>query len=162
MDCPGRGQARISGCRLSSRESCSRWRGRRAAGQGCPPSCEVRRACWPTPRPQPSSASPAGGSGSPSRTTSPRSPPLGAEQLTVLREGSDEPIHVDASNAYFLLDVLWALGLANKNTVLTEGPMAQQGWEQAGGYANTDGWTKSAKAGPQAPAAPGPLRPQPY
>ena len=30
MDCPGRGQARISGCRLSSRESCSRWRGRRA------------------------------------------------------------------------------------------------------------------------------------
>ena len=78
---------------------------------------------------------------------------LGAEQLTVLREGSDEPIHVDASNAYFLLDVLWALGLANKNTVLTEGPMAQQGWEQAGGYASTGGWTIGAKAGPEYLAA---------
>jgi len=71
----------------------------------------------------------------------------------VLREGSDDPIHVDASNAYFLLDVLWALGLANKNTVLTEGPMAQQGWDKAGGYASTGGWTLGAKAGPEYLAA---------
>jgi len=74
---------------------------------------------------------------------------LSAEQLTVLREGSDEPIHVDASSAYFLVDVLWALGLANKNTVLREGPMAQQGWDQAGDYASTGGWTIGAKAGPE-------------
>ena len=52
--------------------------------------------------------------------------PLTPEQLKVLSEGSDDTIRFDADNAYFLLDVLWALGLANKNEVLTEGPMAQQ------------------------------------
>lgn len=79
--------------------------------------------------------------------------PLTADQLTVLSEGSDDPLHFDADNAYFLLDVLWALGLANKNAVLTEGPMAQRGWDQAGGYAGTGGWTIGEKPGPDYLAA---------
>lgn len=79
--------------------------------------------------------------------------PLTADQLVVLSEDSDDPITFDAGNAYFLLDVLWALGLANKNAVLTEGPMAQRGWDQAGGLASTGGWTLGAKAGPEYLAA---------
>src|SRR3989304_196564 len=74
--------------------------------------------------------------------------PLTPEQLKVLSEGSDDPLRIDANSAYFALDVLWALGLANKNTMLTQGPMAQYGWDKAGGYASTGGWTIGAKPGP--------------
>lgn len=79
--------------------------------------------------------------------------PLAPDQLRLLGEGSDEPITLDADNAYFLLDVLWALGLANGNPVLTEGPIAGQGWEQAGEYASTGGWTIGKEPGPQYLAA---------
>lgn len=79
--------------------------------------------------------------------------PLTAEQLRVLTEGSEDPLRIDASNAYFVLDVLWALGLANSNPVLTQGPIAQRGWDQAGGYASTGGWTIGAEPGPQYLAA---------
>ncbi len=72
--------------------------------------------------------------------------PLTPEQVSLLTEGSDEPIHVDASNAYFLLDVLWALGLANQNPVLTDGPLTEGG--TPGSYASTGDWTLGAKAGP--------------
>lgn len=72
--------------------------------------------------------------------------PLTPEQISVLTEGSDEPIQVDARNAYFLLDVLWALGLANQNAVLTDGPLTEGG--RAATYASTGGWTLGAKAGP--------------
>jgi len=79
--------------------------------------------------------------------------PLTPEQLKVLSEGSDDPLRIDANSAYFALDVLWALGLANKNTMLTQGPMAQYGWDKAGGYASTGGWTIGAKPGPEYLAA---------
>jgi len=72
--------------------------------------------------------------------------PLAPEQISVLTEGSDEPIRVDANNAYFLLDVLWALGLANRNAVLTEGSLTEGG--RVASYASTGGWTLGAKAGP--------------
>ncbi len=75
--------------------------------------------------------------------------PLTSDQLLLLAEGSDELLTVDAGNAYFVLDVLWALGLANDNTILTQGPIAQRGWEQAGGYAGTGGWTIGVEPGPQ-------------
>ena len=79
--------------------------------------------------------------------------PLTPDQLTLLGEGSDDPITFDTGTAYFMLDVLWALGLANNNTVLTEGPMAQRGWDQAGGYAGTGGWTIGVQPGPDYLAA---------
>ncbi len=79
--------------------------------------------------------------------------PLTPDQLKILTEGSDEPVIFEAENAYFMLDVLWALGLANKTTVLTEGPIAQQGWDQAGGYASTGGWTIGVEPGPEYIAA---------
>ncbi len=79
--------------------------------------------------------------------------PLTDDQLKILTEGSDEDIIFSADNAYFMLDVLWALGLANKTTVLTEGPIAQNGWDQAGGYAGTGGWTIGVQPGPEYLAA---------
>ena len=75
--------------------------------------------------------------------------PLTPDQLALLTEGSDEPLTMDASNAYFLLDMLWALGLANKNAIITEGPMADRGWDQAGNYASTGGWTLGVEPGPK-------------
>lgn len=75
--------------------------------------------------------------------------PLTSDQLKLLTKGSDEPFRIDADNAYFVLDVLWALGLANKNTILSEGPLAQRGWERAAGYASTGGWTIGKEPGPQ-------------
>jgi len=79
--------------------------------------------------------------------------PLTPDQVKVLTDGSDEPIRIDASNAYFALDVLWAVGLASKNAVLTQGPIAQGGLAQAANYASTAGWTIGAKPGPQYLAA---------
>lgn len=72
--------------------------------------------------------------------------PLTPEQVSLLTEGSDERIKVDANSAYFLLDLLWALGLANENPILTEGPLSQGG--KAGSYASTGGWTLGTRAGP--------------
>ena len=75
--------------------------------------------------------------------------PLTAEQLRMLANASDAPLRIDADNAYFVLDVLWALGLANKNPILTEGPLAQKGQETAARYASTGGWTIGARPGPE-------------
>lgn len=71
--------------------------------------------------------------------------PLTDEQLTILTKGSDSQIVIDQSNAYFLLNFFWALGLTNKNPVLTEGPMMAMGEDQIGNYASTGGWTIGAK-----------------
>ncbi len=79
--------------------------------------------------------------------------PLTADQMSLLSEASDDPIKFDTGNAYFLLDVLWALGLANDNAVLTQGPLAERGWDQAGGYASTGGWTIGVEPGPDYLAA---------
>lgn len=46
-------------------------------------------------------------------------------------------IIVDGASAQFWVDVFWALGLANKNSILENGPMAQN----TANYASTGGWT---------------------
>lgn len=74
-------------------------------------------------------------------------PGLTPAELKVLSEGSPEPLRVDADNASFVLNVLWAVGLANRNPILTEGPIGQIGWEKAGSYASTAGWTLGTKPG---------------
>ncbi|MGE5222320.1 MAG: hypothetical protein ACM3PY_07780 [Omnitrophica WOR_2 bacterium] len=67
--------------------------------------------------------------------------PLTDEQKTILQKGSDQEVIFTAQNAYFLLNFFWALGLTNQNAILTEGPMMQNGREQAGSFASTGGWT---------------------
>ena len=67
--------------------------------------------------------------------------PLDVDRLRILGTGSDRPIAFDASSAHFLLNLFWAVGLANANPILTRGPMVQNGFSRIAGYASTGGWT---------------------
>ena len=72
--------------------------------------------------------------------------PLTDEQMTILTEGSDEPIVINAENAYFLLNFFWAFGLTNENELLTTGPMMEYGGEDGiGNFASTGGWSLGTK-----------------
>ncbi|MDP2949585.1 MAG: hypothetical protein Q8P22_08625 [Chloroflexota bacterium] len=73
--------------------------------------------------------------------------PLTPEQLAILTEGSDENLTISAQNAHFMVNALWAIGLANKNAILEQGLMAQQGWDKRGNYAATGGWTLGKQPG---------------
>jgi hypothetical protein len=71
--------------------------------------------------------------------------PLSDEQMAILTQGSNSKIVINRSNAYFLLNFFWALGLTNQNAVLTEGPMMAKGKAQVGNFASTGGWTIGSK-----------------
>lgn len=71
--------------------------------------------------------------------------PLTSKQLKILTEGSDEKITINKDSAYFLINFLWALGLANKNPILDEGQMTKYGEGQIGSFASTGGWTIGEK-----------------
>lgn len=73
------------------------------------------------------------------------SDPLSAEQIEILRNGSEETIVIGSDNAHFLLNFFWAVGLANRNAILTEGPMVQQSNGQIESFASTGGWTLATK-----------------
>lgn len=70
---------------------------------------------------------------------------LGDSQMNVLKIGSDEEIVITKGNARFLLNFFWAVGLANRNPVLTEGPMVEYSDGQIERFASTGGWTLAAK-----------------
>ena len=71
--------------------------------------------------------------------------PLTDEQQALLTASSDAPLEIDWSNAYFLLNLLWALGLTNQNPILTEGAMVQRSGGQVEGFASTGGWTLATR-----------------
>ena len=71
--------------------------------------------------------------------------PLSAEQTEILKNGSDEEIVITAQNAHFLLNFFWAVGLANKNSILTDGPIVQNSGGQIARFASTGGWTLATK-----------------
>jgi hypothetical protein len=71
--------------------------------------------------------------------------PLSTEQIEILKNGSDEEIVIDADNAHFLLNFFWAVGLANQNSILTEGPMVQYSDGQVERFASTGGWSLATK-----------------
>jgi len=71
--------------------------------------------------------------------------PLPEKQLKIMSQGSDDPVTIDKENAYFLLNFFWALGLTNRNPILTQGPMMQGGRDQIGTFASTGGWTLASK-----------------
>lgn len=71
--------------------------------------------------------------------------PLTTEQNQILTMDTDQPVLVNQQNAYFLLNFFWALGLANQNPILTDGPMKQQSGGQIEGFASTGGWTIGKK-----------------
>lgn len=74
-----------------------------------------------------------------------RGRPLSEAQRRLLKEGGDDAIQVDRDNGLFLLDLFWALGLTNRNPILTRGPMARSGGLEIGRFASTGGWKLGAK-----------------
>jgi len=72
--------------------------------------------------------------------------PLSAEQLQIFEPGGlDRPITITRDNAYFLLNLFWAFGLANENPILTDGQIASYGNGRVGDFASTGGWSIAAK-----------------
>lgn len=63
------------------------------------------------------------------------------EQL--LTQSSPQKMLLTAQNSQFVLDVLWALGLAQKSLAYTEGPMGKEYNDKAGNFASTGGWPLS-------------------
>ena len=59
-----------------------------------------------------------------------------------LLEGSDNGyLKITPENSGFVLNLLWALGLGNKNEILDNGPMTDKKYGGAGRFASTGGWT---------------------
>jgi len=71
--------------------------------------------------------------------------PLSPAQIEILKSGSEEEIVINAQNAHFLLNFFWAVGLANENSILTQGPMVQRSNGQVGRFASTGGWSLATK-----------------
>lgn len=55
-----------------------------------------------------------------------------------ISDNDRDTVTINVKNAQFWVDVLWALGLANKTPVLDDGPMTQGG--KTANFASTGGW----------------------
>lgn len=65
-----------------------------------------------------------------------------AEYARMLEENADENIVITNWNAGYLLNLLWALGLANTNPILADkAEMMNPAYNGAGSFASTGGWT---------------------
>jgi hypothetical protein len=71
--------------------------------------------------------------------------PLTAAQVAILKQGADQPIVISAESAHFLLNFFWAVGLVNKNPILTAGPITKYGRGKIDGFASTGGWTLGSR-----------------
>lgn len=68
---------------------------------------------------------------------------LSEEAKAWLDGGDNGSLRVTKENAPVLLNLLWAFGLANKNSVLDEGEMMDPQYGGAGKFASTGGWSLS-------------------
>lgn len=66
---------------------------------------------------------------------------LNATEQSMLFGNSTEPIRITRENANFLLNMLWAYGLAQKNPILEQGEMTDARYGGAENFASTGGWT---------------------
>ena len=66
---------------------------------------------------------------------------LNEETRRLLYDPGNENIKITKDNSGVLLNLLWALGLGNKNTILEKGPMSDKKYGGAEGFASTGGWT---------------------
>ena len=66
---------------------------------------------------------------------------LTSEQKDILTKGSDSPIVISSENSRFVVNMLWALGLAQKSKVYVDGPMGQEHKDSVGNFASTGGWS---------------------
>ncbi|OGM31386.1 hypothetical protein A2630_03555 [Candidatus Woesebacteria bacterium RIFCSPHIGHO2_01_FULL_44_10] len=66
---------------------------------------------------------------------------LTEEQRQILTQGSEAKLKIDAASSQFVVDLLWAAGLAQKSTAYTEGPMGTDYKDRVGSFASTGGWS---------------------
>lgn len=59
----------------------------------------------------------------------------------------EQPVVLTQQNSRYLLDMLWAFGLANKNDILENGEMTDKQYGGAGNFASTGGWSLAKGAG---------------
>ncbi len=63
-----------------------------------------------------------------------------ADEMKIFR-GSGEKIKINAQNSQFVVDMLWALGLAQKSKVYIDGPMGKEYKKDVANFSSTAGWT---------------------
>lgn len=66
---------------------------------------------------------------------------LSEENKKLLYGENNGDITINQDNAGYLLNLFWALGLANKNEILENGPMTDSQYGGADRFASTGGWT---------------------
>ena len=66
---------------------------------------------------------------------------LGEYEKKLLSGSDKENLVMTYENSGFILNLLWALGLGNKNDILENGPMSDPRYGGAGKFASTGGWT---------------------
>ncbi|MBI5138193.1 MAG: hypothetical protein HZA95_00120 [Candidatus Vogelbacteria bacterium] len=69
-----------------------------------------------------------------------RGVPMSGEYKILLSGKSDGNLKITKENAGYLLNLFWALGLANKNPILDSGEMTNKAYGGAGNFASTGGW----------------------
>ncbi len=66
---------------------------------------------------------------------------LNEEGKKLLLGSGNGKIKITRENSGVLLNLLWALGLGNKNEIIEKGPMTDSRFGGAGNFASTGGWT---------------------
>ncbi|MBK5215441.1 MAG: hypothetical protein JJE53_01375 [Candidatus Pacebacteria bacterium] len=66
---------------------------------------------------------------------------LTEDNLKLLEGINNGKIKITSENSGYLLNLFWALGLANKNEILEKGEMMDPKYGGAGNFASTGGWT---------------------
>ena len=66
---------------------------------------------------------------------------LSENEQKMLSNSNNGNIVISSENSGVILNMLWALGLGNKNPILENGPMMDKQYGGAGNFASTGGWT---------------------
>lgn len=66
---------------------------------------------------------------------------LNEEEYRLLYGDQNGNLKITRRNSAYLLNLLWAFGLANKNPILENGPMTDSRYGGANRFASTGGWT---------------------
>lgn len=66
---------------------------------------------------------------------------LNPDEKKLLAGGGNGQIKITPENSGLWLNLLWALGLGNKNEILEKGPMSDKRYGGAENFASTGGWT---------------------
>ena len=66
---------------------------------------------------------------------------LGSEEKALIERADNGQLKITAQNSSYILNLLWAFGLSNKNQILDKGPMQDKQYGGAGNFASTGGWS---------------------